>query len=1097
MAVDSIKKNGTINAYKPNAGGATLISEPVIGIVKNNIDPTHTGMIDVYVAKLGGTDPDDSSNWVKGVKYLSPFYGITGSGGAPLDGGNKQGDGEFLNNPQSYGFWASAPDIGTEVVCIFINGLQNQGYYIGCVPKPGLLQMTPAIASSSNVVPNESQSTAYGGADRLPTSEVNYSNPKIKKSPQIYNEPKPVHSYQAAILAAQGLIRDNVRGVISSSAQRETPSRVFGFSTPGGPIFEGGFTNQTISNAVKTSDDSKLKQIGRTGGHSFVMDDGTLTGQDQLIRLRSSAGHQITMSDSGQTLFIIHSNGQSWIEMNKEGAIDIYSTNSFNVRTQGDINFHADRDINMNAAKNFNIFGENINIESSKNYSQRVGVNFSQYTMGQYTVKVDGALSQQSSGQSSYASKSETFINGSKVNLNSGSASLAPAIVPPITKTSHVDTINSPTVGWMNPSPNPLVSVTNRAPAHQPWINSGKGVDVKIESTAPATPPSTAAATSANNATPPAPPVPTTPAAAASVPQVQPNSALPAATKQAVMAQFATTAQTSISDSSSAVLNTATGLNTTMAATTGSIKPGSEVLTDSLIKKDMPVRKALEGSLTGAIGGPVTPESLINDVSNASKIVDKSIDISVQTLTASDLIVEGQSPIETAGIIAAVASEGKTAINSIIEGNMSGVSSIVAGGKFAAGMADGMGSLTGLKDSLSGLADGMKNKFSQLGDSIAGLESQLKTGLQSAFSAVEKSFGTLKTGVANVLGPKSGGPQPTLQPSDTTLAGNAYDIAQAEVESASEALFVAKRNYRNEQTPETSSALQTAESNLASARQRVAQSRTQFLSSVKGGTVSVASITSPPGLSSLGAAASSVKTTLTSGLNALPGGPAAIESVINNSTLGQVTNTATKVLDIASNTPGIGAVNNVVNGTVGSIENSLGSIGGLANTAQKFKGDLIGGTKNMFTEATSIGSALDFKAGADGMMAQLNSMLSSVSSGAGAVKSPVAAVNTFDISTIAASMGQQLGSPKIPSPLTVYSGSPLPPGDAIAASAEVTDALDAITDANYKVRSAKLNLSLVQKTGNAEAIAQATADLKTEEVALKAAERAYASLTTT
>ena len=286
MAVDNIKKNGQANAYKSNAGGASLISEPVVGIVKNNIDPTHTGMIDVYVARLGGTDPDDSTNWIKGVKYLSPFYGITGSGTNPLTDGEKTGDGKFVGNPQSYGFWASAPDIGTEVVCIFVNGLANQGYYIGCVPKPGLLQMTPALGSSSNVVPNESEGQSYGGADRLPTSEVNYSNPATRKSPQIYNEPKPVHSYQAAILAAQGLVRDPVRGTISSSAQRETPSRVFGFSTPGGPIFEGGFTNQTIKDAVKTVTPEKLKQVGRTGGHSFVMDDGTLTGQDQLIRLR-------------------------------------------------------------------------------------------------------------------------------------------------------------------------------------------------------------------------------------------------------------------------------------------------------------------------------------------------------------------------------------------------------------------------------------------------------------------------------------------------------------------------------------------------------------------------------------------------------------------------------------------------------------------------------------------------------------------------------------------------------------------------------------------------------------------------------------------
>jgi len=42
----------------------------------------------------------------------------------------------------------------------------------------------------------------------------------------------------------------------------------------------------------KPVESSKLR-----AGHTFVMDDGTLYGKDQLIRLRTSLGHQILMSD--------------------------------------------------------------------------------------------------------------------------------------------------------------------------------------------------------------------------------------------------------------------------------------------------------------------------------------------------------------------------------------------------------------------------------------------------------------------------------------------------------------------------------------------------------------------------------------------------------------------------------------------------------------------------------------------------------------------------------------------------------------------------------------------------------------------------------
>jgi hypothetical protein len=1127
MATDHIKKNGQSNLYKSDAGGATLIREPVIGIVKNNIDPTRSGKIDIYVDKGGGADANDSNNWIKGVRYLSPFYGITGAGPNPLNGQEKTGDGKFVGNPQSYGFWASAPDIGTEVVCIFIGGLANQAYYIGCVPKPGLLQMTPAMGASDNVVPNESEGASYGGADRLPTSEVNYSNPSVKNSPQVYNEAKPIHSYQASILSAQGLIRDNVRGVISSSAQRETPSRVFGISTPGGPIFEGGYTSATIADAAKTADAAKLKQIGRTGGHTFVMDDGTLTGQDQLIRLRSSAGHQITMSDSGQTLFIIHSNGQSWIEMGREGTIDIYSTNSFNVRTQGDINFHADRNINLNAAKNLNLFGENINIESSKDYTQRVGVNYSNYTMGKYTVKVDGAMSQQSSGQASYSSSAETFINGSKVNLNSGTAGLTPALVSPIQKTNHIDTTNSGTVGWMSPSPEPLVSITNRAPAHQPWIGSDKGVDVKISSSPVSEAQQTTPAAAAVNAsTPAAPSSPVTPAAIAAAPAVTAPTTGPItpATAQAMVAQVATTAQSAgdAVNKANGVLASASGVTAAMAEAAGAIKPGAATQATELLAKGMDTAKSLAGAVTGAVGA-TSPTALIKDVTTQANVVAVNIDKAAASLTSAGVLTGYESAAQAAGLVMGAVTKGAGAVVDLVKTGVTKVEGLVndiAGGKFAAGLADSL-SFKGLKTSLSGLADGIKGKISALGDSIGDIASNLKSGLQNAFAAVEKSFGTLKAGVANVLGPKTAGPAPTQQPSDVAKAGDAYAVAEAEISSAEDAYFAAKRDYRNESTPANNEALQKAEAALSAARQKKAQASTAFLKSSVGGASATASlpgsITGIAGgiagaanniaggiagaanniagiaggvaggvASAAGAitdaatsAVAGVKNTLNTGLNSLPGGPAVLQSVVNNSPVGTVISQGSTAL--------------------GAVDSALSSVGGLAANKDKLAGDLVGKTKGLVTDAMSKigdlgGDPLSkIKSGAAGIMGQLEASFAGVSTGAGAIKAAEAAVGTFDNSALIAKTGQLLGNPKIPMP-SFGSGSALPPPNANKQSAEVTAAYEAVKDAGYRVNSAKLNLSLTKKSGNEEKVAEATEGLKKEEVALKTAQDAYTSL---
>jgi hypothetical protein len=123
---------GTPNNYKADRGAATLMNMPIIGVVKNNIDPTRSGRVQVYLAQFQSSNPDDSSSWIT-VSYLSPFHGTSGGGNNPSPDATTDGYGKSVGNPQSYGFWASAPDIGSEVLCIFANGDPQQGYYIGCI----------------------------------------------------------------------------------------------------------------------------------------------------------------------------------------------------------------------------------------------------------------------------------------------------------------------------------------------------------------------------------------------------------------------------------------------------------------------------------------------------------------------------------------------------------------------------------------------------------------------------------------------------------------------------------------------------------------------------------------------------------------------------------------------------------------------------------------------------------------------------------------------------------------------------------------------------------------------------------------------------
>ena len=309
MAIDVFKPRGKLKKNQPGAGVASVIQVPILCTVMSTVDPTHQGRIAVYPSENLDKDAYNANNWLW-VGRLATFAGQT----APL-GADEIGEyGSYTQNPSSYGQWNAPPDKQTQVICIFVNGDPNYGFYIGTIPKPETLSMIPAIGASENVTLNGAEAASYGGATRLPTTNINTNNKDIADGVNYLKDAKPIHSFTASIMQQQGVLRDKYRGPIGSSATREASSRVgWGVSTPGRPVYIGGATDEDI--AGKLGDDPQdFRVVTRRGGHSLVMDDGDIIGRDQLIRLRTSLGHQILMSDDGQMLSILHANGQSYIE---------------------------------------------------------------------------------------------------------------------------------------------------------------------------------------------------------------------------------------------------------------------------------------------------------------------------------------------------------------------------------------------------------------------------------------------------------------------------------------------------------------------------------------------------------------------------------------------------------------------------------------------------------------------------------------------------------------------------------------------------------------------------------------------------------------
>lgn len=460
MAMDKRVSKKLPDYYRREESSIRLDSGPYIGKVKNNLDPTRSGRVQVYIPDLSSGDENNPENW-RTISYASPYLGSTTQPDT-----NKQN--AFKKVKHTYGMWTVSPDIGNLVLCTFVAGDPNRGYWFACIPNQLGHHMLPGIAGSYNVdssqIDDPDVKKAYSGKPTV-VSEFNENVENVDWA-NFASLKKPIHEEQFKVFLKQGLEEDYVRGIISSSSQRESPSYVFGISTPGrptkDPATDPDYREKITSGDIRESD---YAVAARKGGHVFVMDDGNVDDKDRLVRLRTAGGHQILMNDSEHILYIGNSDGSVWIELTGPGHLNIYTGNSVNVRAQGDLNFHADNNINLNAGKKVNISGQELNLQGTK-----VGVSAAQgLTMfgGQVGLGSSGTLTVNASGVGSFNGSAGLKLTGSQITLNSGAGGSVKQPAPlKINKLSETGRNSS---GKWESVAGGLSTTVPIAPTHEPW----------------------------------------------------------------------------------------------------------------------------------------------------------------------------------------------------------------------------------------------------------------------------------------------------------------------------------------------------------------------------------------------------------------------------------------------------------------------------------------------------------------------------------------------------------------------------------------------------------------------------------------------------
>lgn len=312
-----------------SASGNIRPTNIYIGFVRETSDAQKMGRLRVFIPELGG-DGSNENNWYT-MGYASPFAGATNVED------NKTGEEgkKLAGTQQSYGFWMVPPDVGNMVLCCFVNGDVTRGYWFACIYQQFMNHMVPAIAINQSTQPE---------IDKLnipPVAEYNKKDEGI----DVWEPKRPIFTPLHEGLREQGLYTDPERGPATTSARRESPSKVFGFSSPRG-------------NNIHIDDDD----------------------ENEFIRFRTRSGVQLLIHETTGYIYMISKKGNSWMEISDEG-IDMYSKRSISLRAEENINLHADKNIIQNSGGGAHASGGNVTQSSSTRIT----------TSGQAAVQTQGS----------------------------------------------------------------------------------------------------------------------------------------------------------------------------------------------------------------------------------------------------------------------------------------------------------------------------------------------------------------------------------------------------------------------------------------------------------------------------------------------------------------------------------------------------------------------------------------------------------------------------------------------------------------------------------------------------------------------------------
>jgi GH24 family phage-related lysozyme (muramidase)/uncharacterized protein (DUF2345 family) len=290
-----------------------------MGYVKGYEDQQHMGRIKVLIPELcgivdavGSSEGDNDRNLII-VNYAPPF-----AGSSPLRGVAAGG------TQTSYGMWFR-PGIDDAVLCMFVNGDPNRGFWFACLPhvRHSGNPSTPSNGGSVSAGEPSPFADSAGGSVTRPVAAGTTVPASVTGAP---SDPRLATSQTVAGTAGVPVI---------------------------GPSTYGSHNSWDVNG------------IATPGGNRMVMSDQE---GDTQIRLQTRNNLQLLLHNESGMIVLTNGTGNARIEIDSDGNVDIFGKGKISMRSEGDLNLHSDADVNINAGAQLNIrSGGDTKITSNKN----------------------------------------------------------------------------------------------------------------------------------------------------------------------------------------------------------------------------------------------------------------------------------------------------------------------------------------------------------------------------------------------------------------------------------------------------------------------------------------------------------------------------------------------------------------------------------------------------------------------------------------------------------------------------------------------------------------------------------------------------------